>query len=380
MEIESGILLRVSGEIGVKKEATQRRMIDELMDGISLKLRRKGISVTPEPVRGKWWFPVDDDEALRALRLTPGVARVAKAIRGPASSWREMLLRVLPEGPISPYFFIYKADDVELSREIKAQALPMLAKLQIERLKELSDVDIPLDIQRVEIGGDLYKGVLYLWRADWEFRGMQGLPYGVDDATAGVLFSGGPDSVLSALMMMRRGVKIELMYMDLGVPEQTDRVFELASMLADITPGGKVSLIVVPWSEYLEKVSSEYNRHTCMVCKLGMLHMAQKIARERRWQFVVSGAIVGEQASQTPYAIRFTHAGIHLPVIYPVAGLAKEDVFEMLSAFDFRRVVERSMPGCPFVPRRVVSKPKIRPPRASGLPLPDEWKVFTVRG
>jgi len=380
MEVESGILLRVSGEIGVKKEATQRRMIEELMDGIVRKLGRKGVSVDPEPVRGKWWFPVDEDDVQRALRLTPGVARVSRAIRGPASMWRQMLLDILPEGPISPYFFIYKADDVELSRQIKAEALPMLARLQIERLRDISVSDIPVDVQRVDIGGDLYKGVLYLWRDDWEFKGMQGLPYGVDDATAGVLFSGGPDSVLAALMMMRRGLKIELLYMDLGVSQQTDRVFELTSMLADITPDGKLSLIVVPWHDYLKKVSARYNRHTCMVCKLGMLHMAQRVSKSRRWQLIVSGTIVGEQASQTPYALKFTHTGVHLPVVYPVAGLSKEDVFEMLSAFDFRKAVERSMPGCPFVPKRVVSKPKMRPPKVSELPLPDDWKVFTVRG
>ncbi len=377
-------MFRLGGEIGIKSKGTRNRMIDVLMRNIKRRGRRWGIEISPYQQWGKWWINVSEeyiDDVILLLRTTPGVSRVSKVIIGPEEQWKDMLSEFIPpSGPIAPYFFIYKTDDVEKSRMYKKHILSYLTQLQKNRFLDVEDYEgsEPMEVTSVSIGAELRDGKFVMWDINIEAHGMQGLPSHVEEAKAGVLFSGGPDSVLTALLLMRRGVDVELIYMDQGVDAMTQRVRGLASAIADVYPEGYINLIVVPWREFLTQVTKEFKKNTCMVCKYSMLKVASFIAKKRGYQFIAMGTIVGEQASQTPYALAFTEKGAFVPVMHPVAGYAKEEIFEHLSRFGMRKVVEKASPGCEFVPQKVVSKPRISVHDLRKIKIPQDFAIEKI--
>ncbi len=375
-------MFRVGGEIGIKSEGTRKRMIDVLIKNIKIRARRWGFAIEPYQKWGKWWIDDDRDEIITLLRTTPGVARVSRAVVGDAGSWKDIIDFFIPEsGPIAPFFFIYKASDIDRSRTLKKEILSYLTDIQKKRFMEGFEggETEPLEVKQVYIGAELRGSHFIMWDMNAEAEGMQGLPIHVEEARAGVLFSGGPDSVLTALLLLRRGVDVELIYMDQGVVPMTERVKHLASGIADVYPRGEINLVVVPWRDFLVQVRSLFKKNTCMVCKYSMLKVASRIARERNYQFIAMGTIVGEQASQTPYALSFTERGASVPVLHPVAGYAKEEIFEHLGRFGMRKAVEKSAPGCEFVPPKVVAKPHVRKDLLKQLKYPKKYEVLTIK-
>ena len=375
-------MFRLGGEIGIKSQGTRERMMQVLMKNIRVRARRWGIDVKPYTRWGKWWIDADSDDIIVMLRTTPGVSRIARAVVGKEDEWKDMIHHFIPrEGPISPYFFIYKTNNIDKAREYKKTILSYLTSIQKERFQLSLSYDglEPLEVIPVHIGAELRGDTFIMWDMNRETQGMQGLPIHVEEAKAGVLFSGGPDSVLSALLLMRRGVDVELIYMDQGVAPMTERVKYLASGLADVYPEGEIKLIIVPWREFLTKVREQFKKNTCMVCKYSMLKVASHIAKKRGYNFIAMGTIVGEQASQTPYALAFTEKGAYVPVMHPTAGYAKEEIFEHLAKFGMRKVVEKSAPGCEFVPPKVVAKPRISVHDLRKIQYPKEFTVETIK-
>ncbi len=375
-------MFRVGGEIGIKSEGTRKRMVDVLIKNIKVRARRWGLSIEPYQKWGKWWIDDKRDEIITLLRTTPGVARVSRAVVGDAEGWKDMIDFFVPEsGPIAPFFFIYRASDIQRSKALKKEILAYLTEIQKKRFIEGAEGDEtePLEVKQVYIGAELRGSQFIMWDMNAEAEGMQGLPIHVEEARAGVLFSGGPDSVLTALLLLRRGVDVELIYMDQGVAPMTERVKHLASGIADVYPRGEINLVVVPWRDFLVQVRSLFKKNTCMVCKYSMLKVASRIARERNYQFIAMGTIVGEQASQTPYALSFTERGASVPVLHPVAGYAKEEIFEHLGRFGMRKAVEKSAPGCEFVPPKVVAKPHVRKDLLKQLKYPKKYDVLTIK-
>jgi len=380
-------MFRLGGEIGIKAEGTRQRMIDVLMKNIHVRSRRWGIPIRPYHRFGKWWVDIGASlkdkvaDIITLLRTTPGIARISEVVVGPVEEWKDMIMSFMPDtGPVAPYFFIYKTDDIEKARHYKREILPFLTSIQKERFSDSLQYEglEPISIHPVSIGAELRKDLFIMWDMNKEVIGMQGLPIYVENATAGVLFSGGPDSMLVATLLMRRGVNVELIYMDQGVQPMTDRVKELAAGLADILPEGKINLVVVPWREFLSRVRNKFKKNTCMVCKYSMLKVASFVAKKRGYSFIAIGTIVGEQASHTPYALSLVERGAFVPVMHPVAGYAKEEVFDHLARFGLRKAVEKAAPGCEFVPPKVVSKPRIRVHDLKTLDFPKNFDVVTI--
>lgn len=352
--------MRLSGEIGTKSKGTQERMIFVLKNYLNRRARRYGIKMKIKNKFGKFWIDGYNSKHVTILRTAPGVGRFSLCYAVKLNEWKRVISKIIPKSPFYPFFFVYKASDVEFSKEFKKEVMEYLTALQIETFSKVKEKrELPVEIEELSIGAEIHGDTLILWRR--EYTGLRGLPYACDEAKVGVLFSGGPDSTLAALKMATRGVEICLLYFDVGVDELTKRVFETASAIADVTPGGAISLIRVPWDSILSKYREHYKKQTCLVCKTLMLKAAARVAKLKGWSFIVTGSIVGEQASQTPYAIEKIERFLEVPVLHPLCGYSKEQVFEELQQIGLRKLVEKALPACPFVPQKVVAKPRFNP-------------------
>ena len=192
-----------------------------------------------------------------------------------------------------------------------------------------------------------------------ERRLLGGFPVGVGGKVV-VLFSGGPDSVLASLLVARRGNDVVLLFLDDGVEGRWERAKEAAKRVAYFLPEAKVCLYRAGFSDGLRMLQdSVRKRFMCFFCRATMLRVAEVVAKREGCLAVATGEIMGEQASQTYAALGLLSRVVEIPLYRPLICFNKEEVFEWLDRFGAKDDRNFSMPACPFVPKRVATRPEV---------------------
>ncbi|MFH0956425.1 MAG: tRNA uracil 4-sulfurtransferase ThiI [Candidatus Aenigmatarchaeota archaeon] len=159
-------------------------------------------------------------------------------------------------------------------------------------------------------------------------KGMGGLPVG-SGGTLVSLISGGLDSPVASMRMMRRGCEIVFVHFHNWTAQKDvvkDKVERLVKVLSEFQP--RTVLYMVPFEEIQKemvmKVPSDYRM---IVYRRMMFRIAGLIAQKERALGFVTGDSVGQVASQTLENLGciYPAAGI-LPVFSPLAGDNKEDI------------------------------------------------------
>ncbi len=362
-------MVSLSSDIILKSLGTRNHLESLLWEHFSSRASSIGISYSKNTVGGRYLIE-GEGPLLDLLQSQFGFSKIYRClwINGEDVDW---VSKIAPKGPFT--FVVYA----------KSTSLVPLKRWILEKLKELAFERLSLwdnrPCGRIEIRLEEVEGkVLVLWDAR---SGLGGLPLGSGGDVVH-LFSGGPDSVLAALMMVRRGQNVHLLFMDDGEVERFDRVRYAAEKVAYFMRDMKVRLVRVPFKDTLELISSEApSRHTCLFCKAFMLLVASKLADEIDAVGISSGDMLGEQASQTPYNLLYINSVATLPVYRPLAGFNKEEVFDFLKRFGVEDERNFNMPSCPFVPKRPVAKPRVSLGRflnfVTKLPLPS-WESFWI--
>jgi thiamine biosynthesis protein ThiI len=158
-------------------------------------------------------------------------------------------------------------------------------------------------------------------------RGPGGLPTG----TAGrvtCLLSGGIDSPVAAYRMMKRGCVVTFVhfhsYPILSRASQ-DKARELVRLLTRWQQ--RSTLYLVPFGEIQQQVVlSVPGPMRVVVYRRLMLRIAERIARARRAQALVTGDVVGQVASQTLENLAVVGGVASLPLFRPVIGMDKDEI------------------------------------------------------
>ena len=158
-------------------------------------------------------------------------------------------------------------------------------------------------------------------------RGAGGLPTG----TAGkvvCLLSGGIDSPVAAHRMMKRGCAVTFVhfhaYPILSRASQ-EKARELAQLLT--TWQQRSRLYLVPFGEIQQQVVLGVpGPMRVVIYRRLMLRIAERIARSRHAQALVTGDVVGQVASQTLENLAVVGSVATLPLFRPLIGMDKEEI------------------------------------------------------
>ena len=158
-------------------------------------------------------------------------------------------------------------------------------------------------------------------------KGAGGLPTGTAGRVA-VLLSGGIDSPVAAHRMMKRGCAATFVhfhsYPILSRASQ-EKARELVQLLTEYQL--KSRLYLVPFGELQQHVLlSVPGPMRVVVYRRLMLRIAERIARARRCQGLVTGDVVGQVASQTLENLAVIGAVAGLPIYRPLIGMDKEEI------------------------------------------------------
>jgi thiamine biosynthesis protein ThiI len=145
------------------------------------------------------------------------------------------------------------------------------------------------------------------------------------------LVSGGIDSPVAAWLMIRKGYgSVFVFYDNQPFTDETtrQRAIDVVKKLGEFLPENSAKLYVVPHGEDLADILRNCPRKlTCVLCRRMMYRVGKEIARMEKADAIVTGEIIGEQASQTLRNLRVENSAVNgIPILRPLLGLDKQEV------------------------------------------------------
>lgn len=348
-------LLSPSGELGTKRKGTQEAFLRLVVENLRSRVRETGLNFTFKRY-GLRLLLEGPEEIKPFLKSHIGLAHFRPLIRLSTSSPLEGLCleKYLPPRPFTFTLYAKRFSEAGIRSQVlsfKKELLTLLSEAAWERLKQWDNYPPERLSWSLEGHGS------EIWLLLNKEKAPGGLPVGGGGRVL-VLFSGGPDSLLAAYLMARRGQEVRLVFFDDAAPGRKEMVFQAARALAYFFPRLSVSLIRVEFRPFLEALKDLVpERERCLFCKAVMFSQAETLLKEN--EVLVSGEILGEQASQTLPALLFTGQGRRL--FRPLLGFNKEEVFSFLAEAGLSQVANLPLPPCTFAPKRPHTKPTKSP-------------------
>ena len=320
------VVVRFGGEIGVKSSRVRVRYEQWVLEALFKRLRRAGVGLGElRYVFGRAYLLVDDvEEALRQASMVFGVSSASPAVKAGSSRLEDVVEAAVKVAGVALRRGARFAVKCRRVGEHPYRSPDVVKAVGSAILRELRDREVRVDLKSpdVVVGVEVRNDEAYVYVGEAE--GPGGLPLGCQGRVVALL-SSGLDSPVAAWMAMRRGCTPLLLHFNLepfAGPETTEKAHELARLLANWTPGGRARLYVAKHGEVLGRIKEAAPEAlTCLLCKRAMLRVARRLAEARGAKGVVTGDILGEQASQTLSNLLVVDAVIHgLPVYRPLAG------------------------------------------------------------
>jgi len=163
-----------------------------------------------------------------------------------------------------------------------------------------------------------------IYMVEREYEGEGGLPLGSGDKGLS-LISGGIDSSLASLLIMKRGNPLDFVHYNLG--GNREFVKDITYFLYfNYSFGYEPVLYIVNFVPLLAKILTTFKKHESVVAlKRSMLIASEMLAKEAR--FLVTGDSLNQVSSQTATNILIEEMGISLPIFRPLIAFDKKDIY-----------------------------------------------------
>jgi thiamine biosynthesis protein ThiI len=189
-----------------------------------------------------------------------------------------------------------------------------------------------------------------------------GFPLGLEDQLV-ALVSGGLDSPVAAWLAMRRGAIPIFVVMDpLGEKKggQTNasgirqKALKNIKVLLEYTKGAVEvpTVYIVPYDSVLDAFIKHGAKRgiTCLLCKRFMYRVAEHVSFIHDGRGIVTGDILGEQASQTAKNLGILDSAVMIPVHRPLFGFDKDEVVALAGRIGTRPIADLASDPCKGVP------------------------------
>jgi thiamine biosynthesis protein ThiI len=142
------------------------------------------------------------------------------------------------------------------------------------------------------------------------------------------LLSGGIDSPVAGYLMGKRGLQVDAIYFHTPpyTSEQAkDKVVAIRRTLSEYLLG--MRLFVVPLTAVQMRIRERAaEQESTLLIRACMVRVAETVALRAGYGCLITGESLGQVASQTLPAMRFTASMSSLPVLRPLIGMDKEEI------------------------------------------------------
>lgn len=358
------IIIRFSGEIGIKGKWTRRTYEKQVLQNLKHTLKNQNLKpISIEQLRGRIYLETETPkETSEALTKVFGISSVspAKKTTSDIKILTEAALKVVESAIQNNVTFAVKChrvgtqpySSVEVCRIIGEKVLD---EFQNRNLKvNLTNPQITLTVEVRDQEAYIYAQTL---------QGAGGFPLGTQARTV-CLLSGGMDSPVACWLTMKRGCPPILMYVDnwpFTDEIEKEKAIRNAKKLKDWSSGYIRKMYIIPNGENMKLIQQKTPaRFTCLLCKRLMYRIAQRIAENEKAYGIVTGEAIGEQASQTMHNLfAIDEAATNYPIHRPLLGFDKIETEAMAKKIGTLETTTIKSTGCSAVPSMPSTQAKL---------------------
>ena len=168
-----------------------------------------------------------------------------------------------------------------------------------------------------------------------EYTGLGGFPIGTQEEVLS-LISGGFDSAVASMQLMRRGCKVHFLFFNLGGRQHAAGVQQMAAQLWQrYSASHRVRFIEVDFSQVLANILERIPvGNQGVVLKRSMLRAADRIAQTWDIPAIVTGEALGQVSSQTLTNLNAIDRASETVVLRPLISWDKPDIIDMARRID----------------------------------------------
>ncbi len=357
--VYSALLLRY-GEIAIKSDQTRKRMTKILVRHLKTALKEKGISFSK--VRNEYGRIFIETDA------TTEVAEATSKVFGIVSTSPVIVLSSDLNEIIRTGFAVaqneFNRADTFAVRARRVGTHDFSSQDIREGLGEriFEELKLPVDLRnpKQEITVEVRDKKAYIFTMI--VKGVGGMPTGTQGKVVCTI-STGLDSPIAAYKVMKRGVVPIFVYFD-NAPYTgegcTDLAIRQATVLASYIYDYDVKLYIVPHGPDLDEAGCHIEeRKICVMCKRNMLRLAREVAIREGADAIVTGEIIGEQASQTTANLKAISSAVtDFPILRPLAGDDKVDIEILAQKIGTYQFAHEGLSCCTLAPKYPVLNAK----------------------
>ncbi|EGQ3967923.1 tRNA 4-thiouridine(8) synthase ThiI [Staphylococcus pseudintermedius] len=224
-----------------------------------------------------------------------------------------------------------------------------------------SNTSLHVDVRQPdhEIKVEVRLDAIYMY--DRIIPAIGGLPVGTGGKTL-LMLSGGIDSPVAGMEVMRRGVTIEAIHFQsppFTSEKAKEKVIELTRIMAERV--GSIRLHIVPFTEVQKQIHKVvHERYTMTSTRRMMLRIADKVVYQIGADAIVNGENLGQVASQTLKSMYAINAVTNTPILRPLLSLDKEEIVQKAKDIGtFETSIQPYEDCCTiFTPKNPVTEPQ----------------------
>ncbi|MET3575378.1 tRNA uracil 4-sulfurtransferase ThiI [Bhargavaea ullalensis] len=242
--------------------------------------------------------------------------------------------------------FPLKTNDIQ--QELGGHLLPLYPELTVK----MKNPDIKLLVDIREDGAYLSTETI---------RGAGGLPAG-SNGHALLMLSGGIDSPVAGYMMMKRGLKLDVIHFHsppFTSEQSKQKVVELAERLSRF--GTRVRMHTIHFTEIQQAIQDTMpSALTMTTTRRLMMKITDLVREEIGAKAIVTGESLGQVASQTLDSLSAINEVTNTPVLRPLIALDKLDIISVAENIGTYETSIRPFEDCCtiFTPSHPATKPK----------------------
>ncbi|MCG7816358.1 tRNA uracil 4-sulfurtransferase ThiI [Staphylococcus epidermidis] len=252
----------------------------------------------------------------------------------------------------------FKVDVKRVDKSFRLDTYELQRQVGGAILKEKNNITVNVKNPDYEIKIEVRMDAIYIYEK--VIAGAGGLPVGTGGKTL-LMLSGGIDSPVAGIEVMKRGVTVEAIHFHsppFTSEKAKDKVIELTRILAERV--GPIKLHLVPFTEIQKQINKVvHSRYTMTSTRRMMMRISDKVVHQINANAIVNGENLGQVASQTlksMYAINHVTA---TPVLRPLLTLDKEDIIKKAKELGtFETSIQPYEDCCTiFTPKNPVTEP-----------------------
>ena len=252
----------------------------------------------------------------------------------------------------------FKVDVKRVDKSFRLDTYELQRQVGGAILKENNNITVNVKNPDYEIKIEVRMDAIYIYEK--VIAGAGGLPVGTGGKTL-LMLSGGIDSPVAGIEVMKRGVTVEAIHFHsppFTSEKAKDKVMELTRILAERV--GPIKLHLVPFTEIQKQINKVVHpRYTMTSTRRMMMRISDKVVHQINANAIVNGENLGQVASQTlksMYAINHVTA---TPVLRPLLTLDKEDIIKKAKELGtFETSIQPYEDCCTiFTPKNPVTEP-----------------------